>query len=77
MVDVGDEHLHSDKDENEGKPIVLVVKESHDSRHGEVEGTKSQYGQDIGSVDDERVLSYGKDGGNGVYGEDDIGSFYH
>ena len=47
----------------------------HQHGDGKVKGSQTQNGEYVGGKDEKRVAGDGKDGGNGVHGEKDVGSF--
>src|SRR5687768_5874422 len=66
MEEMLEEHLHSDKNQDQRKTSLEVPELVDDPGKQEVERTQSEYCADVRCVDDEWIPRHGEDCGNGV-----------
>jgi len=72
LVNVHDEHLDADETEHEGQADLQINELFHHASQHEIQGAKPQDGEDVGGVNDKRVLGDGEDRRDGVDGENHV-----
>ena len=71
-----DDHFKAHHHEHKGQAILEVVEAVDDAYQGEEQRPQAQDGEDVGRVDQKRVLGDGEDGRDGVQGEDNVGNLH-
>ena len=67
------EHFESDEGKNDCEPDIEVGKEFDQAGDGKVEGTEAEDGKGVRGEDNEGVTGDGKDRGDGIDGENEVG----
>ena len=61
------QHFGADEHQDYRERRAQVVEFGHGSRQQKIQRTQSQYREDVGSKDNERILSDCKNGGDGIH----------
>ena len=69
----GQEHFESNKGENDGEPDVKVSEQFDQAGDSKVEGAQAEDGKGVGGKDNERVAGDGKNCGDRIDRENEIG----
>ena len=70
-------HLHSDEGEQHPEAVMQHPEAVGHIAQEEEERTQAHDGEDIGGVDNDRILGHGEDGRYGVDCEDDVAELNH
>ena len=75
--EVGKKDLGADEDQNRSKRILQIMETMHHGGKRKVERPQSQNSEDVRAVDEKGVPGDREDGGNAVYGEDQVGPLHY
>ncbi|MNJ55783.1 hypothetical protein D3C77_513010 [compost metagenome] len=67
------EDLATDEDQYQGQRILQVDETVHECREGEIQRAQPENGEDVRGIDNEWILSDGKDCRHAVYGKYQVG----